>query len=475
MRKADHAPAETIGFRHLWGQAKREELLETAEAEPDNLYDTIEPVLPLGLPLVQTAVSEEWFNWPTLPELFPVAFPGVQTKRDSFLIDTDLDRLKERIADYFDPTLNHANIARRYPDAMKSSSGFVVRDARTVRGTLLARGGPNETGFVRHAYRPFDNRWLYWEAGHGLLGRPVPDYRPHVFEENVWLVLQNKARPDLSAPLMISNLGDLNQMNSGVYCVPAFLVDDGLGTDGNRTRRRPNLSNPARSYLERLGANVMDLFHYVLAVLHDSIYNQLNADALRAEGPRIPLPGWLDGDVTEAAETLVRSATRGRELAALLDPDTPVPGVTTGTLRPEVATIAVPATVDGHNMDGDDFVLTAGWGHYGTGEAVMPGQGRVVEREYTADERAALGDTIGVLGQATFDIHLNGNAYWRNVPASVWSYKLGGYQVLKKWLSYREQGVLGRVLRGEEVMYFAEVARRIGAILVVTNTPAASD
>ena len=53
----------------------------------------------------------------------------------------------------------------------------------------------------------------------------------------------------------------------------------------------------------------------------------------------------------------------------------------------------------------------------------------------------ALGDTTGVLGQTTFDIYLNGNAYWRNVPAAVWRYKLGGYQVLKKWLSYRERGV----------------------------------
>ena len=42
-------------------------------------------------------------------------------------------------------------------------------------------------------------------------------------------------------------------------------------------------------------------------------------------------------------------------------------------------------------MDGDDFALTAGWGHYGTGDAVMPGQGRIVERKYTADERAASG------------------------------------------------------------------------------------
>ncbi len=59
-------------------------------------------------------------------------------------------------------------------------------------------------------------------------------------------------------------------------------------------------------------------------------------------------------------------------------------------------------------------------------------------------------------------------AYWRNVPATVWDYKLGGYQVLKKWLSYRERAVLGRPLTPDEVAHFANSARRIGAILLLT-------
>ena len=465
VRKADHAPAGEIGFRHLWGRAKRAELTATEEAEPSALYDRIEPVLPLGLPFVRTAVSEGWFDWPALPDLFPVSFPGVQTKRDSFLIDIDLDRLRERITDYFDPEVSHEEIARRYPAAMKSSSGFVVRDARAVRDALLARGGPIDTGFVRHAYRPFDNRWLYWEAGHGLLGRPVPDYRPHVFKGNLWLVFQNKARPDLSSPLAIRNIGDLNQMNSGVYCVPIFLGDDGLRIGDDLRARRPNLSGTAQTYLEGIGANVMDLFHHAIAVLHDPAYNQLNADALRAEGPRIPLPGWPDGGTDGAAEALVRSAARGHELAALLDPETAVPGVTQAPLRREIAAIAVPATIDGHNMVGDAFALTAGWGHFGTGDAVMPGKGRTVERAYTPEERAALGDTLPVLGETTFDVYLNGNAFWRNVPAAAWNYRLGGYQVLKKWLSYRERALLDRPLRPEEVQFFADSARRIIGVL----------
>ena len=182
------------------------------------------------------------------------------------------------------------------------------------------------------------------------------------------------------------------------------------------------------------------------------------------EWPRIPVPGWPEGG-SGAAEDLAASAARGRELARLLDPDAPVDGVTRGALRPETAAVAVPSTVDGSNMAGDDFALTVGWGHFGKDEAIMPGQGRVVERGYTPEERAALNDAVSVLGNSTFDVYLNDRAYWRNVPAAIWDYKLGGYQVLKKWLSYRERGVLDRALTAGEVAYFAETARRVAAVL----------
>ena len=120
-------------------------------------------------------------------------------------------------------------------------------------------------------------------------------------------------------------------------------------------------------------------------------------------------------------------------------------------------------------MAGEDFAVTAGWGHGGQGDAVMPGQGRVNERSYTAEEKAAFGPATTILGDTTFDVYLNSKAYWRNVPSAVWNYKLGGYQVLKKWLSYREQKVLGRPLKPDEVQHFTDTARRIAAILQLVN------
>ena len=469
VRKMDHEPAETVGVRNLWGQTKREELTETAEFGPDSMYDEVSPILQFGLPFSPLAASGDWHDWPALTDLFPVSFPGVKTNRDSFLIDIDLDRLKSRIADYFNPDLSHSEIARSYPIAMRNTSSISL-DARSVRDVRLERAGPNEDGFVRCAFRPFDNRWLYWEPDSGLIARPSPSYKPHVFEGNLWLGSNKREIHDeFSHGTTTLHLGNWKLGNWGIHFFPAWLRDEGLGVEGDGIQRRPNLSGAAQHYLEHIGAGVEDLFHHVLAVLHDPAYREANAGALRMEWPRIPIPGWPDGDEAGAAGKLAVSAARGRELAALLDSDTPAPGVTSGELRPEIGVVAVPSTTHGGNMDGADFEVTAGWGHFGSGQAVMPGQGRVVERPYTSDERAAMGDLIATVGDTTFDVYLNDRAYWRNVPSNVWGYKLGGYQVLKKWLSYRESKVLGRPLRPDEVQHFAEVGRKVGAILALVS------
>ena len=465
VRRADHAPASEVEFRNLWGRAKREELLETAQAGPDELYDSFEPLLPLGLPFARTAVSPDWFDWPALPDLFPKSFPGVKTNRDAFLVDIDIDRLKERVADYFDRDLSHGEIARRYPNAMKNTT-TVRLSARAIRNALLTRGGPTGVGFLRYTYRPFDNRWLYYEENPGLVAYPSVNYRVHVFNSNLWLTIPQKQRRYWWPPPVTSIIGDINHMDGSAAYVPTWLHEDGLGTDEHGSRHRPNLSSAARRYLDALGMGVEDLFHHVLAVLHDPAYRQANAGALRMEWPRIPLPGWPNCDSAGASDDLAASAARGRELARLLDPEIPVPGVTIGALRPEIAAIAVPSTIDGRNMSGADFELTAGWGHFGAGQAVMPGQGRVIQRPYSSDEREALSTSGATLGATTCDVHLNDRAYWSNVPTAVWDYKLGGYQVLKKWLSYRERAILGRPLTPDEVQHFTATARRIAALLL---------
>ena len=122
--------------------------------------------------------------------------------------------------------------------------------------------------------------------------------------------------------------------------------------------------------------------------------------------------------------------------------------------------------------------MTAGWGHAGKGGVTMPGKGRVDRRAYTPDELAAIRSgtsapglseeqAVACLGTMTCDIYLNDTAYWRNVPASVWEYTIGGYQVIKKWLSYREHDLLGRALTTDEAREVTHMTRRIAAIVLL--------
>ena len=72
-----------------------------------------------------------------------------------------------------------------------------------------------------------------------------------------------------------------------------------------------------------------------------------------------------------------------------------------------------------------------------------------------------------ILGEPTCDVYLNDVAYWKNIPRRVWGYTIGGYQVIKKWLSYCERKLLGRALTKDEVRYVQEVARRIATIILL--------
>jgi hypothetical protein len=56
------------------------------------------------------------------------------------------------------------------------------------------------------------------------------------------------------------------------------------------------------------------------------------------------------------------------------------------------------------------------------------------------------------------------------VPEAVWEYTIGGYQVIKKWLSYREKPLLGRGLTSDEVRYVTEMARRLAALIALQTS-----
>jgi hypothetical protein len=71
-------------------------------------------------------------------------------------------------------------------------------------------------------------------------------------------------------------------------------------------------------------------------------------------------------------------------------------------------------------------------------------------------------------GERTGDLYLNDEAYFADVPEAVWTYQLGGYPVLKKWLGYRQADRRnGEPLTDEERRTFRQIIQRIAALLAL--------
>jgi hypothetical protein len=160
----------------------------------------------------------------------------------------------------------------------------------------------------------------------------------------------------------------------------------------------------------------------------------------------------------------------GKRVAALLDTEAVVGGVTTGTPATELAAIGLISKVGGGSVDpaAGELDVTADWGREAKGSVCMPGKGKLVTRPFLEEETKALsGAQQALLGGETCDVYLNEKVYIRNVPKAVWEYYIGGYQVIKKWLSYREKDMLGRGLTMEEAMYLREMVRRLTALALM--------
>ena len=423
------------------------------------------PNVTLGYPFKPHTVDESYFTWALLSELFPVSFPGVNTGRDDVLVSIDRESLLKRIETYFDANISNDEMKRIAPNIMQETSTF---QGRKNRDYLIKRGFKPEN-LVRYSYRPFDLRWVYWESETNLLDRKRSEYFPQIFEGNLCIVASQQNRREFNPPFVPKQLASMHIIERGTLLFPLYLKTNkqNLFDEGETTQ--PNTSELAANYLKNVSADAPDLFFHALAILHSTAYRTEHASALRQNFPRIPLP--------QRAELLQSSAELGKRIAALLDTETPVANVTAGKLDAPFASIGALAHSEGLQLQAEDFEITAGWGHAGKGGVTMPGRGKLIERDYTPIEIEALTKTaerLGLtpeetretLGATTCDVYLNGSAYWRNVPRNVWEYTIGGYQVIKKWLSYRESELLKRPLNLAEANEARDTARRICGILL---------
>lgn len=491
MVRADkRARIPAVRFRHYWGVTKRRDLLASLKSKNfDRNYKVARPVPENRYSFEPRKTGRDYQSWPRVVDF--CAIPpsnGLMEKRGGALMDSDPHSLAGRMKAYFNTRLEW--------DVVRGMIGGLAHDAarydaRKTRQRLLAEEYYDESRIVRYALRPFDTLWCYYSAVRPLWNEPRPSYRAQCWEGNAFFMTRpaGVAHPEGVPVCFTRLLGDNDFQRGHAYYFPIRIREGHLDAKGRNNHQgsvfeeeevyatyRANLSGAAREYLAKLGVFNPDtdseaaelLWMHALAIGFSSAYLKENADGIRQDWPRIPLAA--------NKKTLFESAALGRRIAELLDTEKPVEGVTHGTIPQNLRALGTIQKMDGGqvNPEAGDLDITAGWGHWGKQGVCMPGKGK--QESYCVLWAEALSaDHLKRLyaGEYAPDspdiecvrIFLNSNVYWDNVPLNVWNFTIGGYQVIKKWLSYREKEILSRGLTMDEAEYVTAMVRRIAALV----------
>jgi len=482
--KSGHRSDPRVLFRDDLTEAKaqkrREHLLATLqESNFDAAYQPAAPAEQNRFSFRPVDVAAHYLEWPKVIELSKVyPFNGPIERRGNSLIVFDHQRahLETALSNYLDSQKSDEEIKAIEPRFMLSSGEFKAKEARS---RLKQKARFDSRKIVCYPFKPFDMRLAYLADDiQPLFSRPSPELlKLTEIPGNTFFITRDTADKDPEGvPFYFS------RFVSDYDCISGHARHFPMRIAPQKSRQAPkeqemlfnteslpiaNLSDRARAYLGGLGVADPDgdaalkvegladglkpyelLWLHALAIGYAPAYLRENRDGVRGDWPRIPLPA--------SCAALLRSVALGRQVAQLLS-DAEAPAATEA-----FKSVAVLRRTDGAqiNPQAGDLALEAGWGH-AQGNVVMPGQGKLVQ--YPEEAASGLPNPSGL----TYDVYLNERVYWRNVPAPVWEYVIGGYQVLKKWLSYREKKILGRDVTVDEARAGAAIARRIAALLAL--------
>ena len=451
---------------------RRAQLLSTlTDTAIDDRYEIANPEPFNRFSLRPRKVGADFRSWPTLQDLAAVpTVNGLMEKRAGALIDMDRNALEKRMKPYFDPSVSGDELK------VLGGSGLVEDaaryDAEKTRKRLIHDEGFKPEQVVRYFVRPFDFQYCYYTSVRPLWNEPRPQlWDWHSIPLNQFLVSRQVRGGEPEGPpvYFVRCIGDDHALRTDAYFFP-MRVHHNEGSLLGKTEVT-NLSQTARAYLDGIGFENIDSnadiysapWWHALAICFSKKYLDDHGAGIAIGWPRIPMP--------QSRSQFEKSVLIGKRLANLLDPDVGVTGVSSGMIHEHLRLFGV--------LSATDLSLRAGWGRQDSKGRVNPGKGRVKLRTYTPAEQAALRkgfDAIGVTDARGFellgpplDIYLNDSTCWRCVPTKVWEYYIGGYPVVKKWLSYREESVLGRPLTKDEAREVTSMIRRLATIVLMDD------
>ena len=389
--------------------------------------------------------EDAYWTWPTIEDLFPVGFNGVNTSKDEVVTAFEKAPLARQFEEFYNPKIDEAYLSAKYPRLMMSANRY---DPLATRQALL--GKFNLDKIEKYSYRPLDNRHIWYEKETKLVQEKNIKYYEQIDEKFISIVSAQGMRRGYDGVYFSHGLIDFHAFDPDAEAFPSRLRFKSFASD-TEYQYLPNsadfyddlahvgllkISTPKAdssctpmpkpaAVLSRYGvvrgadnkpnalawALAEEVFYHTLAVLSAPAYREEHAEYLAEDWPRVPMPA--------GREVLAKSAALGWQVAALLDPQA----------KPKLPGDVGRLVQAGTDAEATQSILNIG------------SQPKYDE----AREVYKLSDELELAG----------------VPERVWKFTLGGYPVLKNWVEYRK----GRTLTLDDAEWLEGIVKRVTALL----------
>jgi predicted helicase len=333
-----------------------------------------------------------------ITEIMPEFSLGCLTKRDGLVIATDSEMLEEKIRKFLDIKKSDEEATQEFGLKLRDKDMWDATQARkSVKNSEVAEYIKLEN------YRPFDQKYIFYHAN--FVARPNRRIMQHLEFSNLALVVVRQLASLPFDHIWVTNsLTDQHiisvRTKEGGVILPLYLYPDTQNQQGNLfVEKSANLSKGfLEAIREKLGyiPNPEAIFYYIYGIFHSPTYRQRYAEFLKIDFPRVPL--------TSNDQLFRDLGTKGEELVNL------------------------------HLMKSKKLnkLITKVGGE---------GDNAVTEVTYQAEEQR---------------VYINKTRYFEGIAPEVWQFKIGGYQVLDKWLKDRKKA--SRILSFDEVLHYQKIA-----------------
>ena len=326
----------------------------------------------------------------------PVNTLGFQTHRDHFAIDFEREHLNQRFKEFRDTRRADDEIKQNYE--LKDNRDWKVETAR--KQIRLEENW--EKWLISCLYRPFDWRPCYFSTV--AMDYPRTVLQQNMTKENLSLLCSRQQATlgfhhvwCADAPANDCVISTTSREANQVF--PLYIYPNTKNQQGNLfVEKSPNFSSDFITAIrEKLGyiPTPEAIFYYIYAIFHSPTYRQRYAEFLKIDFPRVPLTSndQLFKDLGAKGQALVDlHLMKSKKLNKLIT-----------------------------KMNGD-------------------GDNAVTEVTYKPAEQR---------------VYINKTRYFEGIAPEVWEFKIGGYQVLDKWLKDRKKAK--RTLSFDDVLHYQKV------------------